>query len=288
MKYALLLVLMTVLSSCSSEPKQEGPDWIRQPSRTIDNGYIVYVGYADDINQERARFLAEGVALEDLANECSFIPKGARIEDRYVGKKKNTYGAYVKLAIEFKDCDEAQKSLEPAAVKEHANVAFTETLKRYQDFAETGEMSETRAGEIEPLQTVQPTPTFAGNENVQFFAVRQYVAYQKEVVVLAPPAAYPPGAPATQAYIGAVQPASQQVATYAEAHPEMKSTTQTWSRLPDRPTVARPEGLKARRSSFQQMRPPANPRSGHENKGQKSRQRGQHHQREGGGGERHE
>jgi len=281
MKYLGLLVLLAMLTSCSSDPVKEGPDWIRSPSRTVDNGYIVYVGYADDINQERARFLAEGVALEDLANECSFIPKGARIEDRYVGKQKTTYGAYVKLAIEFKDCDQAQKSLDPATVKEHANIAFTETLKRYQDFAETGEMSDTRAGEIEPLQTISPTPVFAGNDNVHFYAVRQYVAYQKEVVIMAPPTAYPPGSPAVQTYTSAVQPASQQVASYTEAHPELKSSPQTWSHIPDRPVVARPAGLQARRSSFQQMKPPKmeKPRSAGQHKGQGHHS---HHHSEGG------
>src|SRR6202042_1536036 len=111
-----------------------------QPTRTVDNGYIVYVGAVEDISSERAQFKAEGLALEDLANECSMIPKGTRIEDRYMAKGDHDSTAYVKLALEFQECDQARHAVNPDDIRKVANVAFTDQLKKYQDLEATGEM----------------------------------------------------------------------------------------------------------------------------------------------------
>src|SRR4051794_24411710 len=76
-----------VLSACASPgtavDAQTPPPWARQPSPTVEGGYIVYVGSGEDRDGERARRKAEAQALGDLANECSFAPKGTRIEDRF-------------------------------------------------------------------------------------------------------------------------------------------------------------------------------------------------------------
>ena len=54
---------------------QPKPAWVTQPTRTVDNGYIVYVGSAEDTGADRAQLKAESAAVEDLANECSLYPK---------------------------------------------------------------------------------------------------------------------------------------------------------------------------------------------------------------------
>src|SRR6185312_16331964 len=120
-----------LLTSCSSEQKPTAPPWTHGATRVVDNGYIVYVGVGHAPDPDRAQFKAEGQALEDLANECSMIPKGTRFEDRYSEKEEYETTAYVKVALEFQECDTAQRSLDPSEIRKLANVNFTEELKKY-------------------------------------------------------------------------------------------------------------------------------------------------------------
>jgi hypothetical protein len=248
MKRILLTGLALTFVACSSPPKNEGPAWIHQPTRVVDNGYIVYVGMAHGFNAERAQFKAEGLALEDLANECSIVPKGTRIEDRYLTKDGESHHpedvAYVKLALEFQECEGAKRAIDPSDIRKVANVSFTEQLKKYQDLSETGEMPDPQqvAQVTPPDQTAPPPERQAGwDDTTHFYAMRQYVAYQKEVVVLAPPTAYAPNTPATTQFVSQVQPASQQIAGIQSRSPVIAKGA--YSSLPQRPVMARPASL---------------------------------------------
>ena len=88
--------------------ERTGPEWVRQPVRTVDHGYVIYVGLGEDAQPDKARFKAEGAALGDLANECSFPPKGARIEDRFERVQGIVHQSYVKAAVDFQSCEEAK------------------------------------------------------------------------------------------------------------------------------------------------------------------------------------
>jgi hypothetical protein len=255
MRYFVPLLFSGILLSCSSAPPAPtGPDWIRQPTRIVDGGYIVYIGTATASRPERAQFEAEGLALEDLANECSMIPKGARIEDRYSEKDKKDSKAWVKLALEFQECEEAKKALDPEAIKKIANVGFTQQLKKYQDLMETGEMPQ-EVAEVEPPAEMTPPPARGGwNDNTHFFVMRQYVAYQKEVVVLAPPTAYAVNSPASQSFTRGIAPTVEQIHGVEQASPALRG--QAWSQVPARPVIARPASLAARPMFRGQVRPP--------------------------------
>src|SRR4051794_40170297 len=95
------------LAGCASHaPSQDAPAWTQANSRTVDNGFIVYVGHAEAPNADRGEIKAEGVALEDLANECSFIPRGTRVENRYSAPNgEHVALAYVQVAVELQECD---------------------------------------------------------------------------------------------------------------------------------------------------------------------------------------
>ncbi|MGZ3786781.1 MAG: hypothetical protein ACXVCP_17555 [Bdellovibrio sp.] len=239
----LVAIMGLILASCASEPKHEGPDWIRQTTRTVDNGYIVYIGTGESQDTEKAQFRAEGMALEDLANECSFIPKGTRLEDRYVEKSKNQNMAYVKVAVEFQECTEAQKALEPSEIKKLANTSFTEQLRRYQDLEETGELHEkSEYAQMEMPQEIPPPPALqtSWSDPVHFSVMRQYVAYQKEVVVLSPVSAYSPNSPQSVHFVQAIQPTVNQIQQTAAQNPGLVKTPQLWSKVYDRPHLERP------------------------------------------------
>jgi hypothetical protein len=235
---------LLVIASCSSESiDQSGPGWVRQPARTVDAGYIVYVGNAEDRNPDHARFKAEALALEDLANECSFPPKGARVEDRFERQIGNLHQAYVKVAVDYQTCEEAKQTIDPAAVRNLANVAMTNEIKRYQDDVEDEDEQEASDDQNLSPQTkavlasqYAPPPAGVTNET-EFFVVRQQVFYAKQDVILAPPEAYPPSAPQTSNYIHNVTASTQQVNTFAAANPALKSSPQTWNGV--RSNVAR-------------------------------------------------
>jgi hypothetical protein len=110
-----LLISTILLTACSSAPK--APEWTQHPTREVDGGYIVYIGVGEASNPERAQFKAEGQALEDLANECTMIPKGTRIEDRFVEKNDHFSKAYVKLALEFQECEQASRDWRNAGAR---------------------------------------------------------------------------------------------------------------------------------------------------------------------------
>ncbi|HWU44166.1 MAG TPA: hypothetical protein VN132_12030 [Bdellovibrio sp.] len=247
------IVFSLCLVECSSTPVKQGPSWIHEPTRIVDNGYIVYVESAVAKDNDKATFKAEGLALSDLANECSFIPKGTRIEDRYFldenssGENKEKV-AYVKLAVEFQECDLAQKTIQPDEIKKIASTSFTQQLKRYQDYEETGEVpSRSEVAQLEPLQEIPPAPAQqpSWNSDIHYYAVRQYVVYQKEVVVLSPPTAYAPASPESQTFVRGISPAVTQVNTAQAQNANLKTNPTPWSRLANQPRVERPHILRS-------------------------------------------
>jgi len=240
----------------------KAPAWIHQPTRSVDNGYIVYVEHADGPNLEKAQFKAEGMALEDIANECSIIPKGTRVEDRYSEKKSAEsqgwagFDAYAKIALEFQTCDEGSKAVEPEQIRKLASTPFTEELQRFQQFDETGEIpSQAETASIEPPEQIAPAPVASSTGGSgQFYVFRQYVAYQKQIVVLSPPTAYAPGSPQAAQFASTVTPAVHQVQTMAIANPTYRTNPTPWSKIPDRPTSMRPTALRSSPSQAQAPR----------------------------------
>ncbi|CAM6005656.1 unnamed protein product [Sphagnum balticum] len=145
------------------------------------------------------------MALQDLANECSFVPKGTRVED-HAEKQKYTYMSFAKVAVEFQECDEAKKASDPAQIQQLANVGFTQEIKKYQDIVEGASPESDGSNLIAPDTSTSTASGGGGNGNTHFFVMRQYVAYQNQVVILAPPNTYVAGAPATVAYTNSVAP----------------------------------------------------------------------------------
>lgn len=236
-----------LMSACSSEPTAPpAPDWTHQASRVVDNGYIVYVGKGDASRADDAQFKAEGLALEDLANECSMVPKGTRVEDRFMVSAKNGYTAYTKVALELQECDEATKATTPEAIRKIGNVNFTSQLKKYQDLEETGFRSEAEDGdEIEAPTVIAAAPAQGTySDHIHFYMTRQYVAYEKEVVVLAPPATYQPGSKEAVLFNQQVVPATQTVASLQQKDPTLKTAPMAYHEVPDRPKIERPANLQ--------------------------------------------
>lgn len=267
----LILTVLVLFSSCSSDrPKKDEapavPAWIQLPTRTVDNGYIVYVEAAEDVGSDRAKFKSESAALADLANECTLIPKGVRIEDRYQTREAGQIKFYAKVAVEFQLCEEAKRAVTPEAVRQLANVPMTEQVKRYQDsIGQTDQMLVADNGD-------QPVAPFAGggesggsggggsggggtvvvyrtpNTDVQYFAYREQIFVAKRDVVLAPPTAYQPGSPEATTFNTHVTQQTTVVTQYQQTHPDLRNSRTAWSGY--RPVLMQQHQLRQ-----QQMRP---------------------------------
>ena len=283
MKFTFALFLVLAFVGCASDTPQvrNEPEWTRGATRIVDNGYIVYVGHGEASTTDSASLKAEGQALEDLANECSLIPKGTRIEDRFSEKIKTGSGAWVKVALEMQDCETAAKTSTPEEVRKLANIPFTEQLKRYQDFNETGMIADSKDGvEITPPAEVAPLPTSGSYSNqTQFYMTRQYVAYEKQIVVLAPPTTYAPASPQAQSFQTAMTTANTQTQGMVQKDPGLKTNPTPWSHLPDRPSISRPQSLRPTAAQLQ------NHEMNHPNSGQRPQQQGKQKAR--GRGRRH-
>jgi hypothetical protein len=222
----------------------------------VDSGYIVYVGVSEDPLLDQARFKAEGQAIEDLQNECSFAPKGARVEDHYETVATTDHGmvhqAYSKVAVDFLSCEQAKSANQPDDIRKLANVSMAEEVKRYQTLVDEPPPEALEEGEGEaaaPPQsgggnTPPPRTVVVVHDEPGFFIVRQQVAYYKQVYILPPPPGAPPPPPPAQAAAALAAP-TQQLQTYEQSHPEVKTTPHTWSQV--RPPEYRPQFRQANR-----------------------------------------
>jgi hypothetical protein len=258
-------LVISILNCSSDPPAREKPDWISQPTRVVDNGYIVYIGSGEEVSADQAELAAEGMAIQDLANECAFIPKGTRVEDRFSEKQKNTYKAYAKVAIEIQICDQAQKTVNPADIKNLASLPFTEELKRFQDNIQNNSDEVVDSG-VEAPQVAQGGSSGGSSGGIQsgvhFFVVRQYVAYQNQVVILSPPTYYAPGSPEAVTYANRVVPVRENLQTYAQQNPAIAKSPQTWSSVAPQARAQHPQAFSNRsRPQNRQggVRPPSRP-----------------------------
>jgi hypothetical protein len=245
------LLLISFVLSCSSKPPGPVPDpaWTAWPVRSVENGYIIYVGTAEDLQSELSHFKAQGQALEDLANECSLIPLGTRVEDRFT-KAAYTNTSYVRVALEFQDCEKAKAAKDAQSIRQVADLAFTEELKKYQYFMENGEfapqveVANNNQQESNPYLYSQnwQEPISVSNLPVgtEYYALRQNIAYQKEVVILSPPQTYAPNSPEAGALISNLNTNTQQLTQIQLQNPNIVRSNQTWSNLPQRPIIIKP------------------------------------------------
>ena len=240
LKLLSIFLMALGINACSSKPTASTniPTWIHQPVRTVDAGYIVYIGTGEDHSAERAAFKAEAAALQDLANECSFAPKGTRTEDRFDEATGLLHHGYAKIAVEFRDCEAAKAAIQPDDIRKLANLAYNDEIKRYQDLvANPGDevaSDDDSEGVNEAIDSRGPPP--GGSSGIRdpnhFFVVRQWVFYSKQDVILSPPQTYAANSVETTQFVNKVAPAQDQVQTYERNHPAVHTWANSWSTSP--------------------------------------------------------
>lgn len=237
MSRSALVLPLILLGGCATAPRV--PEWTSAPARDVDNGYIVYTGTAIESDPNQAQLAAEGTAIQDLANECSFVPKGARVENQFRLKTKDGYEAYAQVAVDFPTCVSAQQAVQPDDIKKLASAPFMDELKRYQDFV--GSPTEIASAGDSPENPAAPP---AVTDDADYFLARQYVAYQKQVVILAPPGAYAAGSWQTRVYVNNVTQVIRPLQVYYAKNPRLRSAPTTWSTIEARVRERHPRAFK--------------------------------------------
>jgi hypothetical protein len=212
----------------------------------VDSGYIVYVGKGQDAREDRAHLKAEGQALEDLANECSFPPKGARVEDHFDAKGGDGLTAYAKVGVTFDECEGARNATDPEAIRQLASPEMMRELDAYHQFQlgpsgppanpdYLGGEGFTGTGANAVYTTPPPLV-----DDPSFYVTREQIYYTKRWVYFAPVATFAVGTPLRARYLLVIQAANVRVANYWAAHPEFRNSRVAWSTLPGRPAAIPP------------------------------------------------
>ncbi|MBX3020062.1 MAG: hypothetical protein KF799_00170 [Bdellovibrionales bacterium] len=247
-----------ILSACASiapqapSPSAE-PAWLSRGVRFTEGGRIIYVGAAGGLLKDGAISRAEGSALEDIANECSLIPKSTRIDSRYSVRGTYEYEVHVKLSVDAGECEMAKQAVEPAQIHYYASTPLTRQLLQAQDRVEN--VSASSLVVVPPRDLPQlPERDSHWDDTQHFYASRQALAYLKQIPVLAPDDAYAPFSPQSRQFAAAVQMGVQRLNSMQINNPSLKEKPMAWSQLPERPRYRRPDVLLKRLPEVQKGR----------------------------------
>jgi hypothetical protein len=190
MKIAYFVFLSLAVFSCSSVPPASkavsSPDWIQHLGRTSDGSTIMYVGNGEDRTPENALFKSEAMALQDLENECSLVPKNTIVQgDHFQEQVGVIYRAFTQVSVSAADCEAAKKILPPEQLHSMANPQLTSTVESYQKSYDTPE-----AEEKAPLSDKLLSAGVA--DTVHFFTLRQQVALGQQNIILSKKSASSP------------------------------------------------------------------------------------------------
>ena len=215
-----LSTLVTLVAGCAhQEPVADAlPAWMTATSRTVDGDHIYYVASADSKFLDRARLDAEGAALEDIANECSFVPTTVKRENENASDDAKTiHTVKAQYSVPKADCLKAQSTFSPDEIRIFANVAATQKILKHQDL--TGESSDPTNGAQDPVQ--------AGDINGLIFA-RQQIALRKQAVILSVPTHYRLHSPDSKRFYQKIKTDSDPVIALGKQS-EALTMTSSWS-----------------------------------------------------------
>lgn len=89
---------------CLSQLDEMGNNWAKQPIRTQGGGWVWFLGKGINSKKSMAEFLADGIALSRIKDECSIIPKSTRIVEKCYEIDSGSYLFYSRASYRGKDC----------------------------------------------------------------------------------------------------------------------------------------------------------------------------------------
>ncbi len=243
--------------------------WTEQAGRNYENQNLVIVGSAISSDESTAKFKAEAQALEDLANECSLIPRGTHLEDQFMKRVENQSQFFVKVVIDLKLCEEAQKSVKASEIEKLANLGYTEQVLKSQIQSEK-EMNFKVAPpgadkKIEMILNAEQPSVI--RDDSDFFMARQQIAFLKQASLFANRGIFPKKLVNSDKVYSVLNQKIQAVQEYEKLNPALKSSGITWTTIKERinknfalnqaeenaekPSVAKPSRQKSNRKPAQ-------------------------------------
>lgn len=146
-KYGLILIIFLLESSCAhlfssgSLEARSQPNWVGQNSRRKENGRIYFIEKMDLHQMKSASEVAKYIyqvqayALENIAVECSFIPKSSFVDDQFMKMDKAEASLYVQVYVDESDCLKAQRMTELDQIKLFANSGYSEQVFKYRNYS---------------------------------------------------------------------------------------------------------------------------------------------------------
>lgn len=175
--YLIGFILIFILG-CSSTPTQKemtAPAWTQQEPRTFDGTNLIYVGKGEDRNPQNSRIKAEAIALQDLANDCSLIPKGTQIQTEHFDETIGIlFLSFAKISVNVQECKKAKAALAESEIRDASNRDLTFALDMYQKGYD--------APEPEESASLNKVPSISNSS--QLFVIRQQVALAKQGMIL--------------------------------------------------------------------------------------------------------
>lgn len=218
-----------IVASCSSGPspqaaKPQPPAWTQGPPRSLEGDQLAYVGIGEDRDSQNARTKAEAMALQDLANDCSQVPRDARVVDHDDETVGILYRSYARVAVGVESCQGAKGTRSAEEIKQAAQPGMTAQVARYQQIYDAPEPEEAKPLSASPVLS----------DPAQLLVVRQRLALAKQAIALSGPG---PG----ESTIAGTERA---IADFERAHPEEWNGTQAFSK--GRPNAINHEALAVR------------------------------------------
>ena len=214
---AASLLIATLITACSSGPRpQEKPNsdsvpaWVRQPTRVLNGANLEYVGIGEDRTEANARFKAEAFALQDLANDCSFVPIGTRIQEDHFDESVGVlHRSFARVSVGVHECQSARAATTRSQIRGLADVRLSTEVDRYQKQYDPPEPVE-----ASPLLTT-PERNISGPipDSALFVVVRQQLALAKEKVIRDPMANMPKNTAKAARMISAFEQSNSKVWT---------------------------------------------------------------------------
>lgn len=130
---AVLAALL--FGGCATQPPQTAPlpIWVRQTGRVEVDKQIVFVETDDDADPARARAKAEGMVLENVANECSFIPQSTKLDGRFETQTQHLTQAFARVSVSASECQQARAETSPQAIRRLQSVELTKIARAFRD-----------------------------------------------------------------------------------------------------------------------------------------------------------
>lgn len=150
-------------------------DWSSSPSRFLEGSNIIYIGIGEDRGAAQARIKAEAFALQNLANDCSLIPRTTIISPHLAEDRVGVlYRSFAKISVNESECLKGRRQSLDSEVRAFSEPVLTLQLDQYQKTYDAPE-----AAELDSL-----TEEISVSGKSQLFVVRQQTTLAKQQIVL--------------------------------------------------------------------------------------------------------